>query len=335
MRIFLSYRRDDTGGRAGRLYDQLATRFGTGRVFIDVTDAAPGLDFTEQVETAIERSDAVLVVIGPEWLASPRTDGTRRIDRADDFVRREVGAALTTGKPVVPVLVDGATLPSDDQLPDDIRALATRQAVSLRDTSWHEDVNALVRRLEGDTEDGSRSNRKALAVAGVVAIIAVVTIVVLVRAGDDDGESSDGETPRCAVADGSWADYDVVDGGPTSVPVDDDVSTAEIEVQEARSTPDGDGDLVIVTMSVANVTDPAVGGNGFYAGTGAIGQLLVDGIDQGDVTCMSVQGDPQVEPGERVIASVGFRSTVDPTDAAIAIEAYEHDFPVTTSAAGS
>ena len=94
MKIFLSYRRDDTGGRAGRLFDVLVARFGAQNVFQDVSSAAPGFDFTERVEQAIATSDAVLVVIGPSWLDSATADGRRRIDQPDDFVRHEVGSAL-------------------------------------------------------------------------------------------------------------------------------------------------------------------------------------------------------------------------------------------------
>ena len=149
MKIFLSYRRDDTGGRAGRLFDVLVARFGAQNVFQDVSSAAPGFDFTERVEQAIATSDAVLVVIGPAWLDSATADGRRRIDQPDDFVRHEVGSALASGMPVVPVLVDDAELPLADRLPDDVRGLVHRQAVSVRDESWRQDVDDLVRRLEG------------------------------------------------------------------------------------------------------------------------------------------------------------------------------------------
>ena len=97
MRVFLSYRRDDTAGRAGRIADVFTARYGARNVFQDVDAASPGLDFAERVDAAIVDSDVMLVVIGRGWLSSAGADGGRRIDRPDDFVRREVSAALTAG----------------------------------------------------------------------------------------------------------------------------------------------------------------------------------------------------------------------------------------------
>ena len=150
MKIFLSYRRDDTGGRAGRLFDLLVARFGARNVFQDVTAVAPGRDFAAQVDAAVTGSDAVLVVVGPSWLGMTDDQGARRIDHPDDFVRREVSMALATGMPVVPVLVDDASFPSAEELPDELAPLRLRQAVILRDVSWHQDVDDLIRRLEGE-----------------------------------------------------------------------------------------------------------------------------------------------------------------------------------------
>lgn len=121
MKIFISYRRDDTAGRAGRLFDVLVARFGARNVFQDVAAIAPGMDFAEQVDEAIAQSDAVLVVIGSEWLTIRGPYGTRRLDEPDDYVRREIGAALAAGVRVVPVLVDGALLPTPDDLPEAAR----------------------------------------------------------------------------------------------------------------------------------------------------------------------------------------------------------------------
>ena len=129
MKIFISYRRDDTAGRAGRLFDLLATRFGARNVFQDVTAIEPGTDFTQRVDEAIAQCDATLVVIGSDWLSMSGPDGTRRLDEPDDYVRREVGAALAAGVRVVPVLVDRAELPTPEDLPEALRPLAQRQAV--------------------------------------------------------------------------------------------------------------------------------------------------------------------------------------------------------------
>jgi hypothetical protein len=165
VKVFLSYRRDDTGGRAGRLYDAFVTRFGNRNVFQDVNAVAPGLDFTAQLDTAIAQSDVVLVVIGRDWLGGPDQDGIRRIDRPDDFVRLEVSKALAADIRVVPVLVDAASLPPPDELPDDVSSLAHRQAVTVRDVSWHADVDELIRRLAviGSVRSRNRHTGRPLA----------------------------------------------------------------------------------------------------------------------------------------------------------------------------
>ena len=93
-------------GRAGRLFDVLVTRFGARNVFQDVAAIEPGTDFTQRVDDAIAQSDAALVVIGSDWLTMRGPDGTPRLDEPDDYVRREVGAALAADVRVVPVLVD-------------------------------------------------------------------------------------------------------------------------------------------------------------------------------------------------------------------------------------
>jgi hypothetical protein len=203
VKVFLSYRRDDTGGRAGRLFDVFVARFGAHNVFQDVNAIAPGLDFAAQVEAAIKASDAVLVVIGPHWLGDLHHDGNRRIDRPDDFVRREVSSALAAGIRVVPVLVDGAPLPSSEELPDDVAPLVLRQAVTLRDASWHTDLDDLVRRLEGEQPVAPRRRRWPIVLAGlagllVVALVAVALIIPSQGHQRSSGESADSSVPNAA-----------------------------------------------------------------------------------------------------------------------------------------
>lgn len=145
--LFVSYRRDDSAGFAGRLTDALEQRLGVGSVFRDVDDIRPGADFELAIEHSLRQVEAVLVVIGPGWLAASR-DGERRLDRADDYVRREIECALASGKPVVPVLVGGATMPAVEALPPSLRGLANRHALSLGDASWAADLQRLHAALE-------------------------------------------------------------------------------------------------------------------------------------------------------------------------------------------
>lgn len=141
--IFISYRRDDCTGYAGRLEDALESAFGRGTVFRDVLDIAAGARFAEVIDAALSKARVVLVLIGPRWLGE-RSDGTRRIDEDDDFVRMEVALALTSACTVVPVLVAGTVLPAAPDLPPDLRPLTRRQAVSLNETSWDTDLARLI-----------------------------------------------------------------------------------------------------------------------------------------------------------------------------------------------
>lgn len=140
--IFISYRREDSAGFAGRLADALENGLGAEQVFRDVDDIRPGQDFVEAIETQLRAMDVVLVLIGPLWTDIAR-DGARRLADPDDFVRLEIRLALALGKPVIPVLVGGARMPAEADLPEDIRALARRQAFSLSDAGWKADVARL------------------------------------------------------------------------------------------------------------------------------------------------------------------------------------------------
>lgn len=136
--LFVSYRREDSAGFAGRLTDALEQRFGVGSVFRDVDDIQPGEDFEAVIERRLHDAKAVLVLIGPGWLAASAA-GERRLDHPQDFVRREIELALGSGRPVVPILVGGASMPEAAVLPASIRGLSNRHALSLGDASWAAD----------------------------------------------------------------------------------------------------------------------------------------------------------------------------------------------------
>lgn len=140
--IFLSYRRDDSAGFAGRLADALEAEFGAGSVFRDVDDIRPGEDFVKAIEGHLRKVGAVLVMIGPRWLEDQ--DGRKRLDDTNDFVRKEIEAALASDKPVIPLLVGGAVMPAESSLPDSIAGLARHQAVVLSDGNWRGDVAKLI-----------------------------------------------------------------------------------------------------------------------------------------------------------------------------------------------
>lgn len=168
-RFFLSYRRDDSAGFAGRLADALEARFGAGSVFRDVDDIAPGEDFVQALDRHLREVDAVLVVIGPRWI-----NDTRLHDSAD-FVRREIENALAFDKPLLPLLVGGATMPAQQVLPESLHALARKQAMTLSDADWKRNVEDLAlvlnsRKPAALTKAGTE-RRFVLALAGAAAII--------------------------------------------------------------------------------------------------------------------------------------------------------------------
>jgi hypothetical protein len=105
--IFISYRREDSSASAGRVYDRLNGHFPSNRIFIDVDNIAPGVDFVKAIEKSVRSCDVLISVIGKHWLTSTDEDGKRRLENTDDFVRLEIATALKRGIRVIPVLVDG------------------------------------------------------------------------------------------------------------------------------------------------------------------------------------------------------------------------------------
>jgi hypothetical protein len=140
--VFISYRREDAGGHAGRLEDGLERAFGPGSAFRDVVDLRPGEDYLQVLTERVAGAVAVLVVIGPRWLTVER-DGKPRLEREDDVVRQEVEVALASGKPVIPVLVGGASMPEALMLPPSLAGLARFQAMSLSEAGWEADLARL------------------------------------------------------------------------------------------------------------------------------------------------------------------------------------------------
>jgi hypothetical protein len=156
--FFISYRRDDSAGHVGRLYDALSAHFGRQRLFFDIDHIAPGQDFVQVLDNSLNRCSVLLVVIGKRWAGSGRT-GARRIDQADDFVHLEVAAGLRRADlRVIPVLIQGTKMPGPASLPDDLKELSRRNAFELSDLRWKEDVARLIASLEGDR---SRSTGEA------------------------------------------------------------------------------------------------------------------------------------------------------------------------------
>jgi hypothetical protein len=147
-RIFINYRRDDTQGVAGRLFDYLASKYSRDELFMDVDAMQPGLDFAKQLDTQVSQCHVLLAVIGPHWIEAHDQAGHRRLDNDRDSVRVELASALQRDIAVIPVLVDGAVMPSEDSLPDNLKALSRRHALELRHTRFNADADAIMHALE-------------------------------------------------------------------------------------------------------------------------------------------------------------------------------------------
>lgn len=148
-RVFVSYRREDDPYAAGRLVDALAARFGREAVFHDVDSIPIGVDFRRHLTTAVRECAACIVVIGRGWLQATDEKGVRRLDKKSDFVRIEIESALEQGCAVIPVMVMGAKMPAEQDLPDTIRELAYRNGTVVRpDPDFTHDVARLIRGLE-------------------------------------------------------------------------------------------------------------------------------------------------------------------------------------------
>src|SRR5262249_50857490 len=159
-KIFINYRREDSIGTAGRLYDRLVQAFGPKNLFMDVDHIPAGVDFVAYLNSQVAACDVFLTVIGPGWLDAKDDDGRRRFDNPDHFVTIEIAAALARNIRVIPVLVDNARMPKADKLPDPIKPLVRRNAVEVRNSQFGRDAETLVARTrEALGEDATGPNR--------------------------------------------------------------------------------------------------------------------------------------------------------------------------------
>jgi len=151
-KVFISYRRADSAGYAGRVMDRLDREFGRDLVFMDV-DAIPlGTNFSKVLHEEVAKCSVLLAVIGPNWLDVRDEHGNRRLDDPNDFVRIEIAAALQRSIPVIPILLDGARIPKATELPEDLKELALRNGMEIRHASFQDDMNRLVRGLKGQSD---------------------------------------------------------------------------------------------------------------------------------------------------------------------------------------
>jgi hypothetical protein len=144
--VFISYRGEDSHSYGALLYVDLSLRFGPERVFLDSESIPAGADFAAELLTRVRRASVLLAVLSPRWLAITDASGTPRIVDPSDWIRRELAEAFAAGVRVIPILTDGARLPTEHELPPDLAPLARCQYRRLR----HRDATADLSRIADD-----------------------------------------------------------------------------------------------------------------------------------------------------------------------------------------
>ena len=163
--IFINYRRSDTGWTARSVSECLAEEFTSERLFIDV-DLSGGVDFVDALEKQLAECDVMVSLIGPSWMNARDEAGTWRIDEPRDWERIELETALRRGIRVVPVLVDGAAMPHEGELPETLKLFARRQAIRITHENFKAQVQSLFKAVNlalSDAEQArSREKQSAL-----------------------------------------------------------------------------------------------------------------------------------------------------------------------------
>jgi hypothetical protein len=187
--IFISYRREDTSGEASHLAADLTSELGRRHVFIDIDTIGPGVDYAQSIDGALTAADVVLVLIGDRWLSVTNAEGQRRLDAEGDIHVLEIEKALARDDVrVVPVLVEGAAMPTEAQLPPRIASLARRNALELTGRRWRYDVGQILGLVDrsGLVAAVRRAPTWAKVSAPLLLIAAVIAGTVLASSGGHD-----------------------------------------------------------------------------------------------------------------------------------------------------
>ncbi len=159
---FINYRRNDAGAEANLIAKALSIATDNKAVFLDISSIESGATWPDRIRSALENSQYVLVVIGPDWLRAGSDEwGQRRIDQEVDWVRQEIAVALRDNtKTIIPVLVRGGQVPPSDVLPEDISNISSKQAIELRQDYWDHDIKLLTAQI-GISETDFRKPKKS------------------------------------------------------------------------------------------------------------------------------------------------------------------------------
>jgi hypothetical protein len=224
--VFISYRRKDSSGYSGRLFDVLSAQFGKENIYMDLDTIEGGDDFTAVIKEKVNLADVLVAVIGNQWLTITEDDGERRLDSAADFVHIEIAMALERGIRVIPVLVGGAIMPRADELPVKLRTLCQRQAVEIRDPHFHSDAQLLIDVLRRELHDIGTGPRQPnlkrlvprLVGVGVIVIPAGFWLLHLTKPPSTLGTSNPAPQKQSAPANSPPAPGTDVQQGETSTP---------------------------------------------------------------------------------------------------------------------
>jgi hypothetical protein len=183
-RIIVSYRRSDTQAVSGRIFDRLTAHFGATSVFMDVDNIPFGIDFRQHIKNALSRADVLLAIVGPQWLAIG-TDGRSRLQDANDPVRAEIETALTQQVHIIPVLVNGASMPDAAVLPDSLKDFSFLNAAPVDSgRDFHAHVDRLIKAIDQVVALDSRQTAETTpAVPSTKAkgrVIAVAAVLLLI-----------------------------------------------------------------------------------------------------------------------------------------------------------
>ena len=251
-RIFISYRRSDGAGYAGRDLDRLQNEFGTAHVYRDVDSLEDGTRFPDDIAEQLTKCRIVLVVIGPTWCDARNATGSRRLDDPGDWVRIEVTEALRRGLCVIPITVGGARLPDTSDLPEGMRDLTQRQARELRDgDTWGADLDLLVRRIAKELGVfRPLGRRRGLALWIALAVLGAATVALSLRYSSDSIWRMQASSKDWA---GSWNSPEITDPD-----YKDQKFTLVIEFELTGANLNGRVKEGIATFSIM---DPKVTGN--------------------------------------------------------------------------
>ena len=196
--LFISYRRSDSLHAARRIRDKLAIAFGAQVVFIDEGSLIAGDDFPEAIRAAVARCRVLLVIIGPGWVDASDDQPGRRLLREGDWVRQEVATGLGSRRTrVIPVLRDGAAMPTAAQLPPSLQDLVNRQFLEISEEDIDEDCLELVAAIEAAgvrrQKDVHRSRTRTAAAALVAGMVIAVLLLVVLALNIETDEATEGQ----------------------------------------------------------------------------------------------------------------------------------------------